>query len=403
MLGHSRLGLVKVLGTVGLVVGLVAGTIGIAAAGLPPGGSFSDDNGNVHEGNIEAIAAGGITKGCNPPDNTLYCPGGSVTRGQMAAFLVRALDLPATSNDYFTDDDGTMFESNINRMAAAGITSGCNPPENDRFCPNDNVTRAQMAAFIVRAFEYTDPGPGGKFNDITGSIFESNINRFATAGITAGCNPPDNDRFCPNDLVKRDQMASFLARALNLTAIVPPPLPPPPPSDACDGSNIDIPVSECDALVALYTATNGYAWKANTFWFNPAVSPCDWSGVVCTTLVQGQRNVKRLLMGSIEMTGPIPSEIGDFQSLEEIFFAINKLDGTLPAELGDLPVLRTLQVNANAGLGGEIPVALYTGLQDTLTQFSIGAGNGCFTVPTGAPAGMVPWLDTVAPGWDSGC
>jgi S-layer homology domain len=398
---HSRL--VRVLGSLGLVVSLVVGSVGVAGAGLQPGGSFSDDNGNIHEGNIEAIAAQGITLGCNPPGNTLYCPGSSVTRGQMAAFLVRALKLPATSTDFFADDDASVFESNINRMAAAGITSGCNPPDNDQFCPNNNVTRGQMAAFLVRAFGYTDPGPGGKFIDTAGSIFESNINRLATAGITAGCNPPDNDRFCPNDLVKRDQMASFLARALNLPPIVPPPVPPPPPADACEGSNINIPVSECEALVALYNATNGYAWKSNTFWFNPAVSPCDWAGVVCTNTGQSQRNVKRLLRGSIEMTGPIPTEIGDLQFLEEIFFAINKLDGTLPAELGSLPLLRTLQVNTNAGLGGEIPVALYTGLQDTLTQFSIGDGNGCFTVPSSAPAGMVPWLNSVGPGWDSGC
>jgi len=401
--GWRSMSTTRTLAAIGLVIGLVAGTVGVAAAGLPAGGSFSDDNGNVHEGNIEAIAAGGITKGCNPPDNTLYCPGASVTRGQMAAFLVRALDLPAASDDYFTDDDGTLFESNINRMAAAGITSGCNPPDNDLFCPNDNVTRGQMAAFIVRAFEYTDPGPGGKFVDTAGSIFETNINRLATAGITAGCNPPENDRFCPNDLVKRDQMASFLARALNLSPIIPPPVPPPVPSDACDGSNIDIPVSECNALVALYNATNGYAWKSATFWFNPAVSPCDWTGVVCTPLVQGQRNVLRLLRGSIEMTGPIPPEIEDLQSLEWIYFAINNLSGTLPAELGNLPALQILQLNANEGLGGQIPVAFYTGLQDTLISMSIGPGNGCFTVPAGAPAGMVPWLNSVAPSWDSSC
>ena len=154
-MGWRSMSTTRTLAAIGLVIGLVAGTVGVAAAGLPAGGSFSDDNGNVHEGNIEAIAAGGITKGCNPPDNTLYCPGASVTRGQMAAFLVRALDLPAASDDYFTDDDGTLFESNINRMAAAGITSGCNPPDNDLFCPNDNVTRGQMAAFLVRALDLT--------------------------------------------------------------------------------------------------------------------------------------------------------------------------------------------------------------------------------------------------------
>ena len=80
---------------------------GVAIAGdLPPGGTFTDDNGNVHESSIEAIAAEGITKGCNPPIGDLYCPAGSVTRGQMAAFLVRAHGL--------TDEgDGDLFEHRV--------------------------------------------------------------------------------------------------------------------------------------------------------------------------------------------------------------------------------------------------------------------------------------------------
>ncbi len=119
---------------------------------LPPGGTFSDDNGNIHEASIEAIAAFGITKGCNPPLNDLYCPSGNVTRGQMAAFLVRALGLTddGGGND-FVDDDGSIFESDIAKLAAAGITRGCNPPTNDRFCPKDPVKRDQMAAFLARA------------------------------------------------------------------------------------------------------------------------------------------------------------------------------------------------------------------------------------------------------------
>lgn len=54
-------------------------------------------------------------------------------------------------------------------------------------------------------------------------MFEGGIDRLATAGVTLGCNPPDNTRFCPDQLVERDQMASFLARALGLDQIEPPP------------------------------------------------------------------------------------------------------------------------------------------------------------------------------------
>ncbi len=203
-----------------LVVALPA----LATADLPPGGSFVDDNGNVHEGNIEAIKAAGITKGCNPPLNDRYCPSDSITRGQMAAFLVRALDLAPAATDYFTDDAGSVFEANINALAAAGITKGCNPPANDQYCPTDPVSRGQMAAFLVRAFVYTDPGTGDWFTDDDGSIFEPSIDRLRQAGVTKGCNPPTNDQFCPDSNVRRDEMATFLARALDLTPDVPPPV-----------------------------------------------------------------------------------------------------------------------------------------------------------------------------------
>lgn len=212
--------------TFGLLVavsgGFVALMVSAALAGvLPPGGTFNDDNGNIHEGNIEAIAAVGVTKGCNPPTNDLYCPGSSVTRGQMAAFLTRALGLPATSTDFFTDDNDSVFEGDINRIAAAGVTKGCNPPDNDRFCPDNKVTRGMMAAFLVRAFGYTNDGGGDLFTDDNDSIFEGDIDRLGTAGVTKGCNPPANDRYCPRDAVRRDQMASFLSGALGLKPTVP--------------------------------------------------------------------------------------------------------------------------------------------------------------------------------------
>jgi len=188
---------------------------------LPGGGSFVDDDGNVHEGSIEAIAKAGVTKGCNPPSNDRYCPAGSVNRDQMAAFLARALDLPGTDLDFFSDDAGSIFEGDINRLAAAGITRGCNPPVGDRFCPGSVVTRGQMAAMLARAFGYPS-SPVDRFNDDDGHLFESDIGAIAAQGVTLGCNPPDNDRFCPDAVVKRDAMASFLTRALKLTPTTPP-------------------------------------------------------------------------------------------------------------------------------------------------------------------------------------
>jgi hypothetical protein len=163
---------------------------------------------------IAWLADAGITKGCNPPDNDQYCPDHHVTRGQMAAFLVRALGLTERLDNPFSDDDDSIFEADTEKLAAAGITKGCNPPDNDRFCPDSKVTRGQMAAFLTRALGYVDDGGGNLFIDDDGSTFEGDIDRLGTAGVTKGCNPPDNTRYCPTGYVTRGQMAAFLHRAL---------------------------------------------------------------------------------------------------------------------------------------------------------------------------------------------
>ncbi|MGD2061389.1 MAG: hypothetical protein PVF87_11020 [Acidimicrobiia bacterium] len=217
---------------------LFALALAVLAAVLPPGGTFVDDDGNVHEGSIEAIAAEGITLGCNPPANDRYCPDETVIRGAMAAFLARALHLPAATRDHFDDDEGHLFEGDINRLAEAGITRGCNPPSNTRFCPNQEMSRGAMAAMLARAFDYP-VSPVDVFVDDDGHLFEADIQKIAAVGVTLGCNPPNNDRFCPDDAVRRDAMASFLSRALKLTANVPPQRCPTLPADDIWNTRID--------------------------------------------------------------------------------------------------------------------------------------------------------------------
>lgn len=174
-------------------------------------GPFSDvPFDHLFVGDIEWLADSGITFGCNPPDNTLFCPEGLVTREQMAAFLVRALHFP-DGEETFIDDDDSIFEPDIEALAAAEVTLGCNPPDNTLFCPGDPVTRGQMAAFLVRALDL--PPGEEKFVDDDNSIFEGEIEALAAAGITIGCNPPINNEFCPANHVTRAQMAAFLHRA----------------------------------------------------------------------------------------------------------------------------------------------------------------------------------------------
>ncbi|HVL99416.1 MAG TPA: S-layer homology domain-containing protein, partial [Egibacteraceae bacterium] len=180
---------------------------------LPPlkPGEFRDVNGGPHAPAIKALALRDITNGCTAE---LFCPDRQITRAQMASLIARARKLPATGGSYFTDIAGSPHAGAINALAAAGITGGCGP---DRFCPDAPVSRAQMASFLQRAWKLRSLSLslslGDRFSDIASSVHRTAINTIASAGITRGCG---DGRYCPNQPVKRAEMASFLARALGL-------------------------------------------------------------------------------------------------------------------------------------------------------------------------------------------
>lgn len=165
-------------------------------------GPFTDIEDSQFRGDIVWAATEGITAGCSVDR---FCPTASVTREQMASFLRRAGGLPYTTADYFSDDDASQHEADINAIAAAGITGGC---DSDRYCPRSAVTRAQMASFLVRALNIP-PSSVDAFDDDAGNIHERAINALAAAGITGGCGATT---YCPNATVTRGQMAAFLHR-----------------------------------------------------------------------------------------------------------------------------------------------------------------------------------------------
>jgi len=165
---------------------------------------FSDVTDQTLIDHITWLYYEGITSGCG---GGKYCPNASVSRAEMAAFLARALDLPPTDEDFFTDDDGHTLELSINRIAAAGITFGCTAT---RYCPAAPVTREQMASFIARGFDLPATTQDF-FTDDETSTHEASINRLAAAGITGGCTAT---KYCPKDVTTRAQMAAFLHRAI---------------------------------------------------------------------------------------------------------------------------------------------------------------------------------------------
>lgn len=147
-----------------------------------PNGTFSDTSGSPFLADIEWLVDAGITNGCGWGQ---FCPVEAVSRAQMASFIARADALPSAARDYFPDDAGMIFEPDINRVAQAAITNGCG---GGMYCPAPGVTREEMASFLVRALSLPATSVN-YFADDEGSPHEDAINRLAAAGITNGCAP----------------------------------------------------------------------------------------------------------------------------------------------------------------------------------------------------------------------
>ena len=166
---------------------------------------------------VETLAASGITSGCGA---SIYCPEDSVTRAQMAVFLVRGIHgsgfnpPPATGNTFLDVGANDFAASFIEQFFLDGITGGCG---GNNYCPNDAVTRAQMAVFLLRAkygANYSPPPATGIFADAPLESFAvAWIEQLAVEGITSGCG---NGNYCPDNPVTRAQMAVFLVRTFGL-------------------------------------------------------------------------------------------------------------------------------------------------------------------------------------------
>ena len=173
-----------------------------------------DDDGGTHEPAINALDGEGILEGTECGERRI-CPDESLLRWVMGVWLVRAADeSPSTAAARFTDlDPAVWWTPYVERMAELEITQGCTASP-ARYCPDAVVTRGQMATFLTRAFDL-ETGPPAGFTDTKGHRRAEAIDALAAARITTGCG---GNRYCPDQPVTRGQMATFLARALNLTA-----------------------------------------------------------------------------------------------------------------------------------------------------------------------------------------
>ncbi|MBL8219605.1 MAG: S-layer homology domain-containing protein [Bryobacterales bacterium] len=164
---------------------------------------------------INLLKLNSISPGCNAGG---YCPEEPMLRTEMAAFIIRALfgeSFSYTLTPYFTDVAATHpYFRYIQKMRDQGITIGCTETT---YCPNGQVSRGQMAAFLIRArLSVTQGTPfphasGAYFNDVNSShVFFPFVQKMKESGITSGCTATN---YCPDNPVTRGQMSVFVNRA----------------------------------------------------------------------------------------------------------------------------------------------------------------------------------------------
>ena len=186
-----------------------------AAAGLPGVLPADIDLEGERYDAVSALTRDGVLAGteCAPG---LFCPDDPIPRWLMAVWLVRVADgrdpEPVSSSRFSDVDAGQWWAAHVERLAELDITAGC-ASDTAEYCPDDPVTRAQMATFLRRAFAFDSAIPQG-FVDTGGSAHEANIDALFRAGITAGCST-EPLRFCPQQHTTRAQMALFLELARN--------------------------------------------------------------------------------------------------------------------------------------------------------------------------------------------
>jgi hypothetical protein len=140
----------------------------------------NDQSGSPYAADIAWAREAGISSGC---DADMFCTNNPLTRGLTATFVARAFAYPAATLDYFTDDGNSAYEADINRIAEAGIAPRCAP---GKYCPDKPMTRGLIAYVLDKALDLPE-ATQDYFDDDAGSNVEGSINRLAEAGITTGC------------------------------------------------------------------------------------------------------------------------------------------------------------------------------------------------------------------------
>jgi hypothetical protein len=205
----------------GTLFGVTVTNPGPIQATLPSGwfSDFSDvPQSSPWHTDVEKVFRAGITSGCGAGN---FCPDTSVTRAQMAIFLLKgehgANFVPPPCQGVFADVPCPgPFTDWIEELWREGITNGCG---GGNYCPDASVTRASMAVFLLKTahgFGFVPPTCTGIFADVPcPGPFTDWIEELYVEGITGGCQT-DPLLYCPDNAVSRGQMATFLVRTFAL-------------------------------------------------------------------------------------------------------------------------------------------------------------------------------------------
>ena len=162
---------------------------------------------------------------------------------------VRFLDVP----------DDNQFEAYIYGVAGAGVMFGGPPvcaPGVLYFCPDGNVTRADMAGYLWRAMNGRNTPPPvyqNIFNDVTFNSYNSfYIQGIYNLGVTAGCG--DGTNYCPDVPVTRAQMSALVWRGQHGDEAPP----------ACEGVFDDVPCRASTRTTSRASSTRAWSWVAET-------------------------------------------------------------------------------------------------------------------------------------------
>ena len=355
--------------------------------------------GSFHAPFIERMAELKITFGCDPNDRTRFCPDRFVTRGQMAAFLTRAYNLPPAANPAAFVDvaAGAWYAQDVANLAATGITKGCG--DGTRFCPSNDVTRGEMATFLYRADsglqEVIDAPPDEQekatetkalaalYNATNGANWTNNTNWLSNRPLNEwhGIWTDSNGRV--THLILSDNQLSggippelgdltnleWLGLSFNqLSGGIPPEL-----GNLTNLEGLDLWDNQLSGGIPpeLGDLTN---LQSLNLWDNQlsggippelgdlanlgdlGLSNNQLSGVIPSELGD-LTNLRDLWLYGNELIGAIPSELGDLTNLGSLGLSFNQLSGVIPSELGDLTNLRDLWLSNNE-LIGAIPSEL---------------------------------------------